>query len=109
VAVVVRRLENGEMVAALAELERRVHRSHGAERDRLISHMAAMNANHPDWALVWTDHTGTAVHLVPGPRMLELLMPSASIGLPIGGHVHDTRWRRIVTHLRAVLREVLGR
>jgi hypothetical protein len=94
------RIDNDELIAALAELERRISNSTGHDLTRLCTGVNEMHEDSTDWITSWPDWANGAFHFVPGPKLIDLLMPVERLKLP-KAHIQGGRWKRAVRHLRA--------
>lgn len=104
------RVHTVEVTAAIACLQERVHRMLAEDGGlspraiRLAAAMAEMRADNPAW--VQSFATEGVMHFVPGPSLLELVVPLDAVGIP---RARPMRLRRIAYRFRALVREVLGR
>lgn len=101
------RIDNAELLAALAELERLVRNSTGRDLTRLCTGVSEMHEDSTDWITSWPDWTNQTFHFVPGPKLVELLMPLDRLELPRAG-ISRSRWQRAARHLRAAWEAVRG-
>lgn len=93
-------IDNAELIAALGSLQVQLTGSVGQERDRLVAGAIAMRSDSPEWITTWLDATNCVAHFVPGPKLVELLMPLERLELPRPAPVQVPRWRRVARHLR---------
>lgn len=77
-------VERSEMDQAMREIARRY--ADGTPAEQLAILKAAAAAHTPEgiddgWATCWHETRGgdVVIHLVPGPRLLELLLPAAAL------------------------------
>jgi len=91
-------IDNSELLAALGSLQVRLLDAVGQERDRLVSGATAMRSDSPEWMTSWVDGANYTAHFVPGPKLVELLLPLERLELPRAKPV--PKWRRVVRHLR---------
>ena len=76
------RVDSSEAEAALELLLERGMTARGAELRRIYAGVAAILASDPDWISKWSH--GSALHIGPGPKLLELLAPMASVREALG-------------------------
>lgn len=70
-------VENADVYAAIQFVNNRILASSGLERERLQGELAVMRAEDPEWVTSWWDDG--VLHMVPGPKLLELCVPMASL------------------------------
>lgn len=102
------RVANDEMTEALALLHRKLQAAAPDDAIVLATVIAEMNAMGPAWMASWHerfDDGSTVLHFVPGPKLLDLLAPRPALTMP----KRRSRFARVVSHIRAAIREALGK
>jgi hypothetical protein len=76
------RVDLSEADAALELLLERGLAASGPELYRIFAGVSAISASDPEWISKWFQ--GGALHVEPGPKLLELLAPMASVREALG-------------------------
>ena len=76
------RIDLSEADAAIGLLMSRIDEATSAELERLSAGVIGVAAGHPAW--ISKEFHGGGLHVVPGPKLLELLAPMASVRAALG-------------------------
>ena len=96
------RTDNSEMMAAIAELRRRHAELSGPERDHFSERVQLIEVLDPAWSTNFWDASG-AFHMTPGPKLLELIVPMESVGIPAAVR-RPSLMARMLSQLHAMLK-----
>lgn len=101
------RVDLSEIDGAMALLIERGTAAGPAEFDRLLAAVNSIQVRDPEWIALYQQ--GGALHVVPGPKLLELIEPMDRVRTAFPAPEPISRWRRFVVRARLLVREVLRR